>query len=57
MPGVRVKMAALVTYAVERDTGSPKPPQLEWGGAGGVGERFPNDGRGGRSEETFAAPP
>jgi len=34
------------------------------GGFGGVGERFPNDGRGGRSEdlkdrvaETFAAPP
>jgi len=25
-------MAPLVTYAVERDTGSPKPPQLEMGG-------------------------
>jgi hypothetical protein len=32
MPGVRVKMAPLVTYAVERDTGSPNPPQLERGG-------------------------
>jgi hypothetical protein len=30
-PGVRVKMAPLVTCAVERDTGSPKPPQLERG--------------------------
>jgi hypothetical protein len=27
MPGVRVKMAPLVKYAGERDTGSPKPPQ------------------------------
>jgi hypothetical protein len=27
------------------------------GGFGGVGERFPNEGRRGRSEETFAAPP
>jgi hypothetical protein len=26
MPGVRVKMASLVKYAGERDTGSPKPP-------------------------------
>jgi hypothetical protein len=34
MPGVRVKMAALVTYAGSRDTGSPKPPQLERGGGG-----------------------
>ena len=32
---------------------------LNWkrGGFGGVGERFPNEGRRGRSEETFAAPP
>jgi hypothetical protein len=29
MPGVRVKMASLVKYAGERDTGSPKPPQLK----------------------------
>ena len=57
MPGVRVKMATLVKYAGSRDTGSPKPPQLEWGGFGGVGERFPNEGRRGLSEETFAAPP
>jgi hypothetical protein len=28
MPGVRVKMASLVKYAGERETGSPKPPQL-----------------------------
>jgi len=36
MPGVRVKMAPLVKYAGERDTGSPKPPQLE---ARGVSRR------------------
>ena len=36
---------------------NPEPPQLEWGGFGGVGERFPNEGRCGLSEETFAAPP
>jgi len=35
MPGVRVKMASLVKYAGERDTGSPKPPQLEYGEARG----------------------
>jgi hypothetical protein len=29
-------MAALVTYAVERDTGSPKPPQLLDCRAGGL---------------------
>jgi hypothetical protein len=57
MPGVRVKMAPLVKYAGERNTGSPKPPQLKNGGFGGVGERFPNEGRRGLSEETFAAPP
>jgi hypothetical protein len=36
MPGVRVKMAPLVKYAGERETGSPKPPQLnqEGGGSG-----------------------
>jgi len=57
-------MVALVKYAGSRDTGSPKPPQLETGGFGGVGERFPNEGRGGLSEDlkdraaaTFAAPP
>ena len=50
-------MAALVKYAGSRDTGSPKPPPLERGGFGGVGERFPNEGRRGLSEETFAAPP
>jgi len=27
-------MASLVKYAGERDTGSPKPPQLERGGGG-----------------------
>jgi len=28
-------MASLVKYAGERDTGSPKPPQLEYGKARG----------------------
>jgi len=37
--------------------GNPEPPQLVEGGFGGAGERFPNEGRGGLSEETFAAPP
>jgi hypothetical protein len=32
MLGVRVKMAPLVKYAGERDTGSPKPPQLNQDG-------------------------
>ena len=54
----------LSAYAGERDTGSPKPPQRVGGGFGGVGERFPNEGRRGLSENlkdraaaTFAAPP
>ncbi len=50
-------MAALVKYAVSMVGDNPDPPQLAEGGFGGVGERFPNDGRGGQSEETFAAPP
>jgi len=64
MPSVRVKMAPLVTYAVS--TAGVTPSLLNWngGGFGGVGERFPNEGRGGRREDlkdraaaTFAAPP
>ena len=50
-------MAALVKYAVS--TAGVTPSLLNWtrGGFGGVGERFPNEGRRGLSEETFAAPP
>jgi len=50
-------MAALVKYAVSMVGDNPDPPFSVEGGFGGVGERFPNDGRRGRSEETFAAPP
>ena len=50
-------MASLVKYAVSMVGDDPDPPQLEEGGFGGVGERFPSEGRRGRSEETFAAPP
>jgi len=50
-------MAPLVKYAVSTVGDNPDPPQLVEGGFGGVGERFPNEGRRGLSEETFAAPP